>query len=51
MSFWAQQAHYDQLQRVWVDKIIIQRRWNFFSSNLTAEWTGITLYVRIIMVI
>jgi len=50
MLFWTPEAHYMELQRVWVDECIIAPRWKDFSKNLMAEWTGITIYVRIIRV-
>ena len=48
MLFWSPQAHFNDLRRVWVDECIIEPRWNDFSKNLMTEWTGITIYVRII---
>jgi len=48
--FWAPQAHYGDLRRVWVDDCIIAPRWKDFSRNLMAEWNGIAIYVRIIRV-
>jgi hypothetical protein len=48
MLFWAPQAHYKDLRRVWVDECINTPRWKDFSRNLMAEWTGITIYVCII---
>ena len=44
--FWAPQAHYKELRRVWVDDCIVAPRWKDFSRNLMSEWNGITIYVR-----
>jgi hypothetical protein len=50
MLFWAPEAHYKDFRRVWVDECIVAPRWKDFSRNVMAEWTGITIYVRIIRV-
>ena len=50
MLFWAPNAHYNDLRRVWVDECINAPRWKDFSRNLMAEWTGITIYVCVIVV-
>ncbi|OAX36665.1 hypothetical protein K503DRAFT_285380 [Rhizopogon vinicolor AM-OR11-026] len=46
--FWAPRARLENLRRVWVDESIIMPRWKDFNTNLMAEWTGITIYVRIV---
>lgn len=49
MLFWAPQSHLEELRKVWVDECINTPRWKDFNKNLMTEWTGITIYVRIMM--
>jgi hypothetical protein len=48
MLLWAPRAHLKDLQRVWMDESVITPRWKNFNRNLITEWTGITIYVRIL---
>jgi hypothetical protein len=48
MLFWAPQTHLSDLRRVWVDRCLNSPRWKDYNAKLMAEWTGITIYVRII---
>ncbi|KAG1724594.1 hypothetical protein EDB19DRAFT_296258 [Suillus lakei] len=47
MLFWAPQVHLKGIRSVWVDECINVPRWKDFNKNIMAEWTGITIYVRI----
>ncbi|OJA17074.1 hypothetical protein AZE42_09252 [Rhizopogon vesiculosus] len=51
MLFWAPQAHYNDLRRVWVDECINAPRWKDFSRNLMSEWTGITIYSTVMLAV
>ncbi|KAJ8584147.1 hypothetical protein M405DRAFT_827316 [Rhizopogon salebrosus TDB-379] len=51
MLFWAPRAHYQDLQRVWVDECINAPRWKGFSRDLMAEWNGITIYSTVMLAV
>jgi hypothetical protein len=38
-----------ELRRVWVDRTINYPRWKNFNDNLRSEWSGITIYVRTVI--
>lgn len=38
-----------ELRRVWVDRTINSPRWKNFNVKLNSEWSGITIYVRIVI--
>ena len=43
--FYAPSAHVKELKSIWVDDTINYARWEAFSSKLSSEWSGITIYV------
>jgi hypothetical protein len=47
--FGAPDSHMRELRRVWVDRSINSPRWKQFNNQLTSEWSGITMYVRIMI--
>jgi hypothetical protein len=44
--FGAPESHMNELKRVWVDRSINSPRWKSFNNKLISEWSGITIYVR-----
>lgn len=49
--FGAPQSHMEELRRVWVDRSINSPRWKNFNSNLSSEWSGITIYSTVMMAV
>ena len=45
--FYAPSAYVKELQGIWVDNIINYARWEAFSTKLSSEWSGITIYVSL----
>jgi hypothetical protein len=48
--FGAPESHMNELKRVWVDRGISLPQWKSFNNNLISEWSGITIYVRTMIV-
>src|SRR5260221_4789762 len=47
--FGAPESYMSELRRVWVDRSINSPRWKSFNNKLSSEWSGITMYVRTIL--
>ncbi|KAG2042020.1 hypothetical protein BDR03DRAFT_944335 [Suillus americanus] len=49
--FDAPRSHMEELRRVWVDQSINSPRWKNFNSQLSSEWSGITMYSTVMVAV